>query len=110
MAADGPRREPTACGGAVLGMFGWIHVQEVADVSLFWRCALFEDGQARCVEEALGLLRNPDDFGTSGDGPEADAARQVEPVHGRFLAELLPGGVGVAVGRVGIWADDVEAV
>jgi len=93
--------------GRVLGR---IHVQQVArEASLALdRRALLEDREARRVPEALGLFRDPDDVLALHDRPEADAARQVEPAHRRLLAQALPGGVGVAVAREGVGADDVE--
>ena len=111
-ACDRAGREPGAREIPILGVVGRIHVQEMSEdravgLRRVRRRAVGKDGDARRVSELRRLLREPDDVGAAGDGPETGARSHVEILDRRVAPERLPRGVRIAVGFELVGSEDL---
>ena len=95
---------------AKLAVFGRIHVDQVACrwrvVVRHLRLQAGEHGQPRRVLEQRRVLRDGDDVGVLGDGPEGAYARALVAVDRRLASQARPGVVRIPL-FVGFVEDEV---
>src|SRR5208282_4802445 len=107
----GARREMAADDRAIVAVFRWIHVEQVAERrrrTLLEPFLIDKHQQAGTVEEQSRLLGDLDDIGVFGDRPKWVGLWILAPEDRFVLAQIRPLAMRIAVLRVMVGANDVQ--